>query len=87
MNHPLWQNAIWRSSHVGIELRLSIQRGNGAVLKIKRPALPETRVEIDIEDVGATVEEFQAIGENPEKFKVFVNAAESSGHQDRTWSS
>jgi hypothetical protein len=84
MLHPLCRNAIWRASCNGTEIRLSIQRESGAVLKIKRPGISETRVEIDIADVGATVEEFQAIGEDPEKFKAFVNAAESSGYQDQT---
>ena len=34
----------------------------------------ETRVEIDIADVGATAERFQAIGEDPDRFQAFVNA-------------
>ena len=36
--------------------------------------MPKTRVEIDIADVGATVERFQAIGEDPDRFQAFVNA-------------
>ncbi|HWN64790.1 MAG TPA: hypothetical protein VNN24_03795 [Candidatus Binatus sp.] len=36
--------------------------------------MPETRVEIDIADFGATVERFQAIGEDPDRFQAFVNA-------------
>jgi hypothetical protein len=43
-------------------------------LKIRRLGLPETRIEIDLADVGATVNEFQAIGEEPAKFVAFVNA-------------
>lgn len=74
MTHLLWRNAIWRSSCNGTEIRLSVQRGSGAVLKIKRPGMPETWIEIDIADVGATVEEFQAIGEDLEKFRAFVDA-------------
>jgi hypothetical protein len=46
---------------------LSIQRDNGAVLTIRGRG-HDKRVEIDIEDVGAAVEQFQAIGEDPEKF-------------------
>jgi hypothetical protein len=30
---------------------------------VKLPGLPETRIEIDLANVGATVDEFQAIGE------------------------
>jgi len=43
-------------------------------VKIKRPGIPETRIEIDIANVGSTVDEFQAIGEGPAKFAAFVNA-------------
>ena len=43
-------------------------------VKIKRPGLPETRIQINLADVAATVEEFQAIGEDPERFSAFVNA-------------
>jgi hypothetical protein len=42
-------------------------------VKIKRPGLPETRMQINLADVAATVEEFQAIGEDPERFAAFVN--------------
>jgi hypothetical protein len=42
-------------------------------VKIKRPGLPETRIQINLADVAATVEEFQAIGEDPERFAAFVN--------------
>jgi len=31
-------------------------------------------MDIDIADVRSTVDEFQAIGEDPEKFVAFVNA-------------
>jgi hypothetical protein len=43
-------------------------------VKIKRPGLPETRVQINLADVAATVEEFQGIGEDPERFAAVVNA-------------
>jgi len=48
-------------------------------LKIRRPGLPETRIEIDIANVGSTVDEFQAIGEDPAKFAAFVKARGVSG--------
>jgi hypothetical protein len=35
----------WRQS-------ISIIRDEGAVLRIKRPGLPETRIEINLADVG-----------------------------------
>jgi hypothetical protein len=41
---------------------------------VKLPGLPETRIEIDLANVGATVDEFQAIGEDPARFAAFVNA-------------
>lgn len=90
MLHPLWQNAIWRTSSGGIEIRISVQREGGATLKIKRPWMSETRVEIAPENVAATVEEFQAIDESPERFKTFVNAcgekneARASSHRPRS---
>jgi hypothetical protein len=43
-------------------------------VKIKRPGLPETRIQINLADVAPTAEEFQAIGEDPERFSAFVNA-------------
>ena len=74
-----WQQANWRASSNGTEIRLSILRDDGAVLKIRRRWLPERRVEIDLADVGETVDEFQAIGEDAARFAAFVNArAESS---------
>ena len=69
--------AVWRASSKGTEIRLSIHRDTGAILKIKRPGIPETRVEIDLGNVGSTVDQFQAIGGDPAKFQAFVNAAES----------
>jgi hypothetical protein len=68
------RQSIWRASCNAVEARLSIIRDEGAVLRIKRPGLPETRIEIDPADVGSTVAEFQGIGEDPEKFAVFINA-------------
>jgi hypothetical protein len=41
---------------------------------VKLPGLPEARIEIDLAKVGATVDEFQAIGEDPARFAAFVNA-------------
>ena len=43
-------------------------------VKIKRPGLPETRIQINLADTAATVDEFQAIGEDPKKFAAFINA-------------
>jgi hypothetical protein len=70
----LWRQAIWRASSNGTEIRLSVLRGEGAILKIKRAGMPETRIEIDIANVGPTVAEFQAIGEDQQKFAAFVNS-------------
>jgi hypothetical protein len=49
-------------------------------LKIKRPGRPETRIEIDLANVGSTIDELQAIGENPEKFTAFVWVLECLNH-------
>jgi len=53
---------------------LSILREDGAVLRIKRTGLPERRIAIDIANVGSTVSEFKAIGEDPKKFAAFVKS-------------
>jgi len=51
-----------------------VKRCAGAVFNIHGRGR-DFRREIDIADVAATVEAFEAIGD-PEKFKAFVNAAE-----------
>jgi hypothetical protein len=76
--HLSWQNAIFRASCRATEIKLSIQRGSGAVLTIKRPRTETQGIEIPEQDVATLVAEFQAIGEDPEKFEAFVNAAESA---------
>jgi hypothetical protein len=72
--HPLCTLAAWRASSNGTELRLSLHRDAGAILKIKRPGIPESRVEIDLGSVGETVDRFRAIGGDPQKFAAFINA-------------
>ena len=53
-----------------------VKRCAGAVFNIHGRGR-DFRREIDIADVAATVEAFEAIGD-PEKLKAFVNAAESA---------
>jgi predicted transcriptional regulator len=66
-----------RERHVSADAfegnRALFRRESAPRVKIKRPGLPETRIQINLADVAATVEEFQAIGEDPERFAAFVN--------------
>jgi hypothetical protein len=43
------------------------------MLKITRPGEAATFGQIDIGDVGATVEQFESIGESPERFSAFLS--------------
>ena len=74
---PGSSGAVWRSSCNGIELKLRFEQGLGAWLMIKRPGCEREYRDIADVDVAATVKQFVAIGEDPEKFKAFVNAAEA----------
>jgi len=44
-------------------------RDAGAVLKIKRTGRPEKRIEIDLANVGSTIDELQAIGEKSREIR------------------
>jgi len=63
----------FRSSCNGIEIRLRVDPG-AAWLTIKRPGCERDYRDIPDAEVAAVVDQFRAIGEDPEKFKAFVNA-------------
>ena len=65
----------FRSSCNGIEIRLRVDLG-AAWLTIKRPGCERAYRDIPEAEVAATVEQFQAISADREKFKAFVNAAD-----------
>jgi hypothetical protein len=60
----------------GIEIRLRVDPGV-AWLTWKRPGCERQYRDIPEAEVAATVEQFQAIGEDAERFKAFVSAAEA----------
>ena len=63
---------IYRSSCDGVEIR--IVQTPGLTYLVVRGRVHDHYAELPDADVGATVEEFQAIGEDPDRFQAFVNA-------------
>ena len=63
----------FRSSCNGVEIRLRVDPG-AAWLTIKRPGCERAYHDIPEAEIAATVEQFQAIGEDPEKFRAFAEA-------------
>jgi hypothetical protein len=66
----------FRSSCNGIEMQLRVDPG-AAWLTIKRPGCERAYRDIPDPEVAAVVDQFQAIGEDVDRFKAFVNAAEA----------
>jgi hypothetical protein len=69
---PGSSGAVWRSSCNGTELKLRFEHGVGAWLMIRRPASERRHIEIAESELAMVLEEFHAIGEDPEKFAAFV---------------
>jgi hypothetical protein len=63
----------YRSSCRGVELRLRVDPA-AAWLVIRQPGVEPRCVDIPEAEVAAVVDQFTAIGEDPEKFATFVNA-------------
>jgi hypothetical protein len=74
-NTATGDGALYRASSNSIELRLRVEP-DGAWLTIKRPGMEAEYLDIPEPDVAAALAGFEAIGEDPEKFKAFVSAAE-----------
>ena len=74
------QEAVYRSSSGGVELRLRVTPG-GSWVVIKGPGTESRYFDIPGDQVGAVVAEFQAIGEDPDKFAAFVNVQAPSLRQ------
>jgi hypothetical protein len=53
---------------------LRIEPDGSSRLTIKRPRCEPRHIDVEPQDVAAVLADFQAIGEDPEKFKAFVNA-------------
>jgi hypothetical protein len=66
------KNKIYRSSCNGVEIR--IVQTPGLTYLVVRGRGHDHYAELPDADVGATVAEFQAIGEDPDRFQAFVNA-------------
>jgi len=68
------KGALYRASCSGIELRLGVELdGNGWL--IKRPEAETEYHDIPSAEIPHVVERFEAIGEDVERFKVFVEEA------------
>ncbi len=72
----LKKSAQYRASAFGIEVRLRVEP-DCAWLTIKRPGAEAHYVDIPDAEITDVVDRFLAIGDSPEKFEAFVNAAES----------
>jgi len=68
------RNAIYRSSCNGIEIRIVITP-DAAYLTIRKPHSEPLYRELAEGDVAKVLADFQAIGEDPEKFTAFIDAA------------
>jgi len=72
--HPLASGGVWRASSRGIEIKLRVERDGGAWLVIRKPHSEPSYRELADGEVAKVLAEFQAIGEDPEKFRAFVDA-------------
>jgi hypothetical protein len=70
-------NADHRIVWMGERLRAANCVAACAWLVIRKPHSEAQYVELAEGDIAKVLAEFQAIGEDPEKFKAFVNAAEA----------
>jgi hypothetical protein len=66
----------FRASCNGIEMKLRVDPG-AAWLTIKRPGCEHAYRDIPDAGVAAVVEQFQAIGEDVDRFQAFLSAAEA----------
>jgi hypothetical protein len=66
----------FRASCSGVEIQLRVDP-DAAWLTIKHPGCERTCVDIPEAKVAAVVDQFQAIGEDVDRFNDFVNAAEA----------
>jgi hypothetical protein len=66
----------YRASCAGVEIQLRVDPG-AAWLTIKRPGCERAYRDIPESEVAATVDQFQAIGVDVDRFTAFVSAAEA----------
>jgi hypothetical protein len=63
-------NAIYRASCNGVEIRI-VQTPDRAYLAIRKPHSEPSYRELADGEVGQVLSDFEAIGEDPEKFAAF----------------